>query len=148
MPYEFKLKRRVQFADTDMAGIMHFTNFFRYMEETEHAFYRSLGFSVDMDKAHKSLGFGWPRVQASCDYLHPLRFEDEVEVHLIVAEIKSKTVRFVFIFRKTDGGKQLEVARGGMTVICVTRDRETNRMKAANIPSVIRSKLEVAPHAS
>jgi YbgC/YbaW family acyl-CoA thioester hydrolase len=93
MAYEFKSKRQVQFAETDMAGIAHFTNFFRYMEETEHAFYRSLGFSVDMERADKSLGLGWPRVRAECEYKHPLRFEDEFEVHLLVAEIKSKTIR-------------------------------------------------------
>ncbi len=46
MPYEFKLTRRVEFAETDMAGIVHFANFFRMMESTEHAFFRSLGFTI------------------------------------------------------------------------------------------------------
>jgi YbgC/YbaW family acyl-CoA thioester hydrolase len=39
---------RVEFTDTDMAGIVHFSSFFRYMEVTEHAFFRSLGFSIVM----------------------------------------------------------------------------------------------------
>ena len=42
--FEFKLTRRIEFAETDMAGIVHFANFFRMMEATEHAFFRSLGF--------------------------------------------------------------------------------------------------------
>ena len=46
MPYEFKLTRRIEFAETDMAGIVHFANFYRMMEVTEHAFFRSLGFSL------------------------------------------------------------------------------------------------------
>ena len=46
MPYEFQLSRRVEFSDTDMAGIMHFSNFFRFMEAAETAFLRSLGLSV------------------------------------------------------------------------------------------------------
>ena len=46
MAYEFRTKRRVEFADTDMAGIIHFTSLFRYMEETEHAFFRSLAWSI------------------------------------------------------------------------------------------------------
>ena len=46
MPYEFKMTRLVEFAETDMAGIMHFANYFRYMEVVEHAFFRSLGLSV------------------------------------------------------------------------------------------------------
>ena len=33
MPYEFKAVRRVEFSETDMAGIVHFSNFFRYMEK-------------------------------------------------------------------------------------------------------------------
>ena len=44
MAYEFKQTRRVEFSDTDMAGIMHFSNFFHFMEATEAAFLRSLGF--------------------------------------------------------------------------------------------------------
>ena len=64
MAYEFRMKRPVEFYDTDMAGIMHFTNFFRFMEAAEHAFHRSLGLSVDWEKAEKSLGVGWPRVKA------------------------------------------------------------------------------------
>ena len=46
MPYEFRCRQRVEFADTDMAGIVHFSNFFRYMERAEHEFLRSLGLSV------------------------------------------------------------------------------------------------------
>ena len=46
MPYEFKVVRRVEFSDTDMAGIMHYSNFFRFMETAEHGFFRSLGFSI------------------------------------------------------------------------------------------------------
>ena len=50
MAYEFKAIRRVEFAETDMAGIVHYSNFFRYMETAEHGFFRSLGLSVVMDQ--------------------------------------------------------------------------------------------------
>ena len=46
MPYEFKTIRRVEFSETDMAGIMHYSNYFRFMETAEHAFFRSLGLSI------------------------------------------------------------------------------------------------------
>ena len=72
MAYEFKLIRRIEFSETDMAGIVHFSNFFRMMESAEHAFFRSLGFSVHPEGGTT----GWPRVSATCDYLRPLRFED------------------------------------------------------------------------
>src|SRR5262245_32343676 len=118
MPYEFKATRRVEFSDTDMAGIMHFANFFRFMETAEHGFYRSLGFSVVMPDTDPRLG--WPRVHAECDYKRPLRFEDLVEIHLLVSEKKSKALTLAFRFRKLEGSTALEVARGALTIVCVT----------------------------
>jgi YbgC/YbaW family acyl-CoA thioester hydrolase len=76
MAYEFKITRRVEFSETDMAGIMHYSNYFRFMETAEHQFYRSLGFSVVLAQHNPPLGF--PRVHAECDYKRPLRFEDTV----------------------------------------------------------------------
>ena len=60
MPYEFKLVRRVEFIETDMAGIVHYSNFFRYMEAAETAFIRSLWFSIWTLQAEPPVG--WPRV--------------------------------------------------------------------------------------
>ena len=97
MAYEFKATRRVEFSDTDMAGIMHYSNFFRFMETAEHGFYRSLGFSVVLQKRDPPLGF--PRVHASCDFRKPLRFEDLVEIHLLVSEKKTKCITYTFRFR-------------------------------------------------
>src|SRR6476646_10210128 len=101
MAHEFCLRRRVEFSETDMAGIVHYSNFFRYMESAEHAFFRSLGFSVVTRDVDSPLG--WPRVHASCDYESPLKFEDEVEIHLLVKEKKSKSLSYEFRFRKMEG---------------------------------------------
>ena len=57
-----KTKRRIEFAETDMAGIAHFSSFFRYMEEVEHAYFRSLGISVVHQQDNGQLS--WPRVSA------------------------------------------------------------------------------------
>ncbi|HVR37429.1 MAG TPA: thioesterase family protein, partial [Methylomirabilota bacterium] len=131
MPYEFTAVRRVEFADTDMAGIVHYANFFRYMETAEHAFFRSLGHSVVMDDLDPPVG--WPRVHAECDYLQPLRFEDEVEIRLLVSGKGSKSLDFLFLFRKLNGDAPVEVARGKLTVVCVTRDAR-GKMKACPLP--------------
>ena len=64
MAYEFHCKRRVEFAETDMAGIVHFSNFFRYMELAEHEFLRSLSLSVH-DPSRADF-VAWPRVNAEC----------------------------------------------------------------------------------
>ena len=142
MAYEFKAIRRVEFSDTDMAGIMHFSNFFRFMETAEHGFYRSLGFSVIMPETDPRLG--WPRVHAACDYRKPLRCEDLVEIHLLVSEKKSKALSFVFRFRKLNEPGALEVARGTLTIVCVAHHRD-GTMKAVPIPAEIADKIEAAP---
>ncbi len=142
MPYEFKAVRRVEFSETDMVGIVHFSNFFRYMEVAEHGFYRSLGFSVVMNQFDPPVGF--PRVNAQCDYRQPLRFEDEVEIHLLVAQKKPRVLTYQFRFRKVTGGASIEVARGSLTVVCVTR-QEDGRMAATTIPEPFAAQVEVAP---
>src|SRR5206468_5307153 len=141
MPYEFRLVRRVEFSETDMAGIVHYSNFFRYMEAAEHEFFRSLGFSVVTRQIDPPLG--WPRVHAECDYQQPLYFEDEFEVHMLVSEKKSKSLRYVFRFRKLNAQPQVEVARGSLTVVCVTHRQ--GKMIAATIPKILADKIEVAP---
>jgi YbgC/YbaW family acyl-CoA thioester hydrolase len=140
MACEFKIVRRVEFSDTDMAGIVHYSNFFRYMEIAEHAFFRSLGFSVVTQQVDPPVG--WPRVHAECDYQQPLRFEDEVEVHMLVSEKRSKSLSYVFRFRKINVSPPVEVARGSLTVVCVTH--QGSKMTAATIPKAIAEKIEVA----
>jgi YbgC/YbaW family acyl-CoA thioester hydrolase len=141
MGHEFRATRMVEFSDTDMAGIMHFSNFFRFMETAEHGFYRSLGFSVVMEQA---LGLGWPRVKAECEYKQPLRFEDLVEIHLLVRKIGARSISFDFRFSKNENGAHIEAATGRLTIVCVSRD-ETGRMKSAPIPAEILEKIQVAP---
>ena len=89
---EFKIVRRVEFSETDMAGIVHYSTFSDTWKPPEHAFFRALGFSVVTRQVDPPVG--WPRVRAECDYLQPLRFEDEVEVHMVVREKRSKSLRY------------------------------------------------------
>src|ERR1700733_445803 len=132
MSYEYKAVRRVEFSETDLAGIVHYSNFFKYMETAEHGFFRSLGHSVVMDKFEPPVG--WPRVHAECEYRQPLRFEDEVEIHLLVSEKKSKSLSYIFKFRKLNAPTPLEVARGSLTVVCVTKQAD-GKFTATTIPA-------------
>jgi len=144
MPCEFTLTRRVEFSETDMAGIMHFSNFFRYMEAAEHAFLRSLGLSVDLRGV--APGLCLPRVHAACDYRAPLRFEDEVEVHLVVARKTTRSLEYHFRFRRRAGKRSEAVARGSFTVVCARR-RPDGSLRAAPLPKVISDRIRVAPKA-
>jgi acyl-CoA thioester hydrolase len=113
VPSEHRLKRRVQFYETDAAGIVHFSQYFRYMEEAEHALWRANGLSV----APPGAELGWPRVAASFDYHRPLRFEDEFDVVISVTGRTEKTFKFGCVIEK-DGEK---VATGSFTVACVRK---------------------------
>jgi acyl-CoA thioesterase FadM len=79
------------------------------------------------------------------DFSYPLRFEDSVEVQLLVREKRKRSLVYSFIFRKISGELQREVARGTLAVACVKRDNATARMKAVSIPETIADKIEVAP---
>ncbi len=142
MAYESKAVRRVEFSETDMAGIVHYSNFFRYMETAEQGFFRSLGFSLVTDKTDPPIGL--PRVHAECDYLQPLRFDDEVEIHMLVCEKKSKALSYLFRFRKLNASPPFEVARGRLTVVCVTHGAD-GKMESVPIPKALADKIEVAP---
>jgi YbgC/YbaW family acyl-CoA thioester hydrolase len=139
--YEYTIVREVEFSDTDMAGIMHFANFFRFMEAAEHAFFRSLGLSIHTTNPEP---LGWPRVHADCDYRSPLRFEDSVEVRLLDREKREKSIAYLFTVRKVDEPER-EVARGTLVVACVKRDNATGKLTGVPIPKVIADKIEVAP---
>lgn len=141
MAYEYKIVRRVEFSETDMAGIMHYSNFFRFMETAEHGFFRSLGYSIVTQETNPPVG--WPRVHAHCDFKQPLYFEDEVEVHLLVKEKKSKAITYLFKFRRLKT-PEIEAARGMLTVVCVTRD-QAGKMCATHIPHELADKIEAAP---
>lgn len=143
MPFEFKLTRRVEFVETDMAGIMHFSNFFLLMEATESAFFRHLGFSLSPQDS--SEGIGWPRVHVECDFKHPLFFEDEVEVHLLVEEKRAKSLSYLFIFRKLSQQPVSQVAQGRVVAVCAARDKAERKISAVPIPSSIADAIEVAP---
>ncbi len=144
MAYEFKTTRRVEFSETDMAGLVHFSNFFRYMESAEHAFLRSLGASVALGRIAPDLCL--PRVHASCDYIAPLRFEDEVEIHLLVARKSRRTLAYRFRFYSGLDGARREVARGMVTVVCASRQAD-GTLKAAPLPPALADTIEVAPEA-
>jgi YbgC/YbaW family acyl-CoA thioester hydrolase len=133
---EYRLKRRVQFYETDAAGIVHFSWFFRYMEEAEHALWRAVGLSV----APPGSEIGWPRVSASFDFHRALRFEDEFDVWLRVTAIKTKTIQFACLLTRDD----TKIATGSLTIACASQ-QPNQPLKAIPIPPDIAARFQVAP---
>lgn len=140
--YCFEFQRRVEFHETDLAGIVHFSNFYRYMETAEHAFLRSLGHSI-----HEQLGeaeIGWPRVHASCDFRQPARYDDVLTIRVSIEEIRTRSVRYGFRFYLDPA--EPAVATGCIAAVCVKF--EDGGIVAVPIPDQIRSDLEAARKAA
>jgi acyl-CoA thioesterase FadM len=75
--HEQRIRRKVEYADTDMSGIVHFSRFLVFLENAEHAFLQAVGPGVQWRDA-EGRELGWPRVAVSCEYLSPARFGDEL----------------------------------------------------------------------
>ena len=142
MASEFSITRRVEFSETDLAGIMHFTHFYRWMEICEHEFLRSLGLSVDMEDENGR--FGWPRVKSACRFKRPLRFEEEVEIKLIVTELRDRSISYAFQFWKEENGERVKAAVGETVAACVSFEQSTGTMTPIMIPEVFRNKVREA----
>lgn len=130
----FIMWRRVEFVDTDMAGIVHFTAFFRYMETAEHELFRDIGLSIARQWQDRQIG--WPRVSCSFDFLDSLRFPDEFEVHLNVTKIGERSVTYESQIVRD--GKVL--AHGRSTSTCCRID-PSGSLQPIDIPSDIAEKL-------
>lgn len=134
MPDAFRTTRQVEFCDTDMAGIVHFARFFTWMESAEHEFLRSRGLSVSMDWNGGRVSF--PRVNASCDFLKPARFEDELTISVEVGNVGRSSVTYGFRFFNGDEA----IATGQITTVCC-RVSGNGEIEAFEIPPEIRTKL-------
>jgi acyl-CoA thioester hydrolase len=135
MSAPFRTTRRVEFHDTDMAGMVHFANFFRYMESAEVEYWRSRGLSVIIRQQEERLSF--PRVSASCDFLKPALFEDLLDIEVRVARLGSKSVTFAFeIFKAAD-----VIARGQITAVCC-RVAPGRALEPIEIPPAMRERLQ------
>lgn len=133
----FSLQRRVEFRDTDAAGIVHFSAFFPMMETAEHEMLRSIGVPVHPRHGGQEDPVTWPRMAASCDYRAAAHFEDMLRIDVHVARIGASSIRYEFRFTR-DGEL---IAEGTMTAVCCRR-RVEGGLEKHPIPESIRQRLE------
>jgi acyl-CoA thioester hydrolase len=139
MASSFTTTRRVEFFETDMAGIVHFANFYRYMEQAEHEFFRSFGRSI-MEPQPDGSTLGWPRVSGSCNFEAPAFYEDLLEVRIFVERIGVKSLTMRYEFRRGE----TRIARGQMkTVCCIFRHGEP--LRSIEIPPAFSEHLQEMP---
>jgi len=127
------------FHETDAAGIVHFSNYFRYMEEAEHGLWRASGLSI----ANREAGVGFPRVAASFEYHRPLRFEDEFDIQVRIVSISNRSMKYTCTITR-DGES---IATGSATIVCVAQQPDKS-MKAVPIPLGIASRFTVSAGAA
>jgi 4-hydroxybenzoyl-CoA thioesterase/acyl-CoA thioester hydrolase len=141
--YEYRTRRRIEFADTDMAGIVHFARFFVFMETAEHELLRAAG-SPDVHFEHEGQDLGWPRLAASCLYRSPARLGDVLDIHV---RVKRKGVRAMTYAVDFWVGERL-VAEGEISSICCdlgeSREKSSD-LRPVPIPSFLAENLEEAP---
>lgn len=101
----------VRFAETDAAGLVHFTHFLRWAENAEGDFFRRRGLSV-LKKNEAGTQLGFPRVSVRADFHAPARYADCIRVKIRPQTLPEKDSRSLFwefrIFRaETNGGETL-----------------------------------------
>ncbi len=131
----FVMPRRVEFMDTDMAGIAHFTAYFRYMETAEHELFRSLGLAAATKDSERHLG--WPRVSCGFDFKAALRFQDALEVHIGITKIGKRSISY----RADIMCREQIIASGHSTSVCCLIDAN-GHMESTDIPKDVTDKLQ------
>lgn len=133
-------RRKVEFSETDMAGMAHFSNFFRWMEAAEADLFEQLGFSLISQQ--NGVMTGWPRVRAQCKYHEPVHFRDEIEIQLIVEEVKARAVEYSFRFYRLGGDKPVHVATGSMTTVFARRETNSGAIESAELEPALAAAME------
>lgn len=122
---------RVYFEDTDMAGVVYYANYLKFMERARTEWLRYLGFEQDRLRADDRLVFAVR--SAAVDYLSPARFNDTLEVESCVTRAGNASIAFAQEVLRCEAGKRSLLARGHIKVACL--DAET--FKPAAMPRVL-----------
>jgi acyl-CoA thioester hydrolase len=146
--HQYRVRRRVEFSDTDAGGIVHFARYFIFMEWAEHELLRSLGTSPGFFLDGEGRKAAWPRVATSCEYFAPARFGDDLEIVLRVLAKSRASLTYGFEIHRDPPMKPGDglLARGQITVAYCLIDA-LGKLTAVPIPPEVSRLLEAAPKA-
>ena len=140
--YEVNRRQRIEWYDTDAAGIIYFANYYKMIDSAMLDFFQALPVSMPFREywgGHGSKGYDWIMLETGCKYFKPITFADIVDVHLWVTKKTNRTLSFTCSFHK-DGE---EVARG-FVITCSTRGL-AGEQKAVPPPQEVADAIAVAP---
>lgn len=143
MIYEHTSTRKIEFSETDMAGLVHFSNFFKYMETAERDFFDAAG--VDLIHTKPGELVGWPRARAECKFSAPIRFGDTIDIHIAVKAIKDRSIDYQFrIFRRNPDATRTQAAKGHMSTV-LTELTADGALKSTDLPDDLLARITEAP---
>ena len=119
LSYPLTIQRRIEFSQTDAAGLIHFTTYFTLMEAAEAGLFRQLGLSLIWQDESGFCGF--PRVDCQCKFRRPLHFDSLVTIQLALNDMDSRRLYFSASFLD-EAGQQC--ATGTMTTTCAKRGHD------------------------
>lgn len=122
---------RVYYEDTDLAGIVYYANYLKYIERARTEWVRALGIDQGALKREAGIIFAVRRVVA--DYLLPARFDDELAVE---TEPLSLTAARIVLVQRVRRGTQL-LFEAEVTLVALT-----DAGRPARLPAKIRRALE------
>jgi acyl-CoA thioester hydrolase len=121
--YPFSHRIRVRFAETDAMGIVHHSRYLPYLEEARVAYLRHLGRPYTALRAE---GVEHAVLECFVQYRRPLRFDEELDVHLVLAKVTRATFQLAYLVTVDDDARATAVTVHG----CVDRDGRPVRMPA------------------
>lgn len=119
--YPFSQRIRVRFAETDAMGIVHHSRYLPYLEEARVAYLRHIGHPYT---AMRSEGFDTAVLECFVQYRRPLRFDEEVDVHLTLAAASRTSFQMTYLLTVGDEIRATAVTVHG----CTTADGRPTRL--------------------
>ncbi len=133
MPDAFRWRSRVRFSDTDASGRIHYSAMFRFMEEAEDEFLRSLG--KEYSSVDPALRISFPRVHVEAQFMAALHYDDPVDLEVSVERVGETA--FTLYFDASLDGKP--VACGRITAVCVSTATERSVALPTALAEALRS---------
>jgi acyl-CoA thioester hydrolase len=126
--YQFTQGIRVRFVETDAMGVVHHSNYLAYFEETRVAYLRHIGHPFT---EWRDAGLESPVLESFAQYRKPLSFDEEIEVHVSLAEITRATFQMAYLVTVDRADGIAEARATGVTVHgCTTTAGRPTRLPA------------------
>jgi acyl-CoA thioester hydrolase len=116
---------RVYYEDTDLAGVVYYANYLKFIERARSEWVRAIGIDQASLKAETGVVFAVRHLSA--DYIAPAKFDDDLLV--TTQPIQVQGARLVLDQRVLRGGQPLFEAR--VTLVAMTLDGAPTRLPAA-----------------